>query len=44
MRKHGAVSIDEHLFPRTSKKMESSGYFYSTTPDGSMLACPGPLP
>jgi len=38
MKNHGVISIDEHLLPHTSDKMEGVGYFYSTTLDDSLLA------
>jgi hypothetical protein len=38
MKKKGVISIDEHLLPHTSKKMEGVGYFYSTTLEDVMLA------
>jgi len=38
MKHVGAISIDEHLLPHTSKNIEGVGYFYSTTLDDTTLA------
>ena len=37
MQKSGYLSIDEHIVPHSSKKMEGVDYFYSTTANGQKL-------